>query len=109
MLRLKELRQEERLTQKELAEKIGVAWYNVGDWERGKAEPSIRDLIRMSVFFDCLIDYLVGRNDASGDYTLPVDHLAKDRLLLSRYNALDDESKEFINTCIRYAGDRKKP
>ncbi|HBF86055.1 MAG TPA: transcriptional regulator [Clostridiales bacterium] len=67
MLRLKDLRKEEGLTQKALAEKIGYAAHNVGDWERGKAEPSISDLIKLADVFGCSVDYLIGRTDDFGN------------------------------------------
>ncbi|MBR2322194.1 MAG: helix-turn-helix transcriptional regulator [Clostridia bacterium] len=66
MTKIKELRLENNWTQKELAEKINLDAHNIGDWERGKAEPSIYWLKLLSEVFNCSIDYLVGRENDFG-------------------------------------------
>lgn len=63
MLNLKSLRLEKGLKQNELAKIIGVENYTIGNWERNRAEPSICDLIKLSNFFECSIDTLVGNED----------------------------------------------
>ena len=45
MLRLKELREEKKLQQKDLAEKMNRTIACISSWETGKTEPSIDDLI----------------------------------------------------------------
>ncbi len=61
MIKLKELRLEKGLTQKEFAEKIDLDAHNVGDWERGKCEPSNDMLVKIANTFDVSVDYLLGR------------------------------------------------
>ena len=60
---LKELRIERRLTQKQLADQLGVKRYNVSDWENGRSEPDIARLISIARFFDVSVDYLVGNDE----------------------------------------------
>ena len=60
---LKDLRNEKKITQKELASIINVSNYCIYNWERGRSEPSILDLINLSNFFEVSIDYLVGKTD----------------------------------------------
>ena len=62
-IRLKELRKESNITQKKLSENINVTEDCVHNWERGRSEPSILDLINLSNFFEVSIDYLVGKTD----------------------------------------------
>ncbi len=59
--RIKELRLEKGLTQKEVAERLKVTHAAIGNYENGKREPQIDDLILLADFFDVSIDYLVGR------------------------------------------------
>ena len=66
MVRIKELRIEKNLTQKEIAVKLGLTAHNIGDWERGKAEPSAFWLTKLADFFGCSVDYLIGREDDFG-------------------------------------------
>jgi len=59
--RIKELRIERGLKQKEVAEKLEVTHAAIGNYESGKREPNIDLLIRLADCFDVSVDYLVGR------------------------------------------------
>lgn len=61
--RLRELRKENSITQKQLSQKLNVSEDCVYNWEKNRSEPSIIDLINLANLFDCSIDYLVGRSD----------------------------------------------
>lgn len=58
--RIKELRNEKGLGQVELAKEVGVSKSVISMWENGLREPSMNSLIKLSVFFNVSIDYLVG-------------------------------------------------
>lgn len=45
--KLKELRQEKRVSQNEVAEALGVAVSTYANWEQGRTEPSIYDIYRL--------------------------------------------------------------
>lgn len=62
-MKIRELRRENNLTQEQLAEKMGLKYFNIGDWERGKCEPCVEDLKRLSNIFGVSIDYLVDNSD----------------------------------------------
>ncbi|MCL2177229.1 MAG: DegV family EDD domain-containing protein [Firmicutes bacterium] len=62
-IRLKELRQEKKMTQQSLGETMGVAGYTIKDWEIGRCEPNIRHIIDLANFFDMSADYLLGNSD----------------------------------------------
>lgn len=59
---LKFLRNETRLTQKEVALKIGVAQQTYAGYESGKHEPSIELTIRLANLYKVTMDYITGRN-----------------------------------------------
>lgn len=61
--RLKELRAESGLTQKELAAKLSITRSAYSLYEIGTREPSIAVLIDMAKFFEVTLDYLVGISD----------------------------------------------
>ena len=44
--RLKTLRKEKKLTQKELAEQIGIKRNSYSDWENNKTSPSFENLVK---------------------------------------------------------------
>ncbi len=61
--RLKELRRERGITQKQLAEVLGVSKTTVCQWETMKQEPSIEMLMTLADYFHTSVDYLIGRDD----------------------------------------------
>lgn len=58
--RLKELREEKGLTQKELAEKLGINSVTYLHYEKTQREPPLALLADMAAFFDVSVDYLLG-------------------------------------------------
>ena len=63
--RLKELREEAGLSQKELAEKLNniVSSSAIGFWELGKREPSFSMVMAVARFFNVTLEYLAGWED----------------------------------------------
>ena len=61
--RLKELRESEGISLKQLSLVLGVSDAAICKWENGVAEPKVTYLIKLSNYFDCTIDYLVGKTD----------------------------------------------
>ncbi len=59
--RIKELRKLNKLTQKQLAEKINVDCSAVTKWETGKANPDFEKQRFLADFFGVSVDYLLGR------------------------------------------------
>lgn len=49
---LKELRAEKELSQKKVAERLGVAVSTYANWEQGRTEPSIYDIFNLLFVFD---------------------------------------------------------
>ena len=58
--RLKELRQENKLSQQKLAETIGVTQKAIDFWEKGINEPKASYIIKLAKFFGVTTDYLLG-------------------------------------------------
>ena len=50
--RLKELRQEKQLSQKDVANKLCVAVSTYANWEQGRTEPGIYDIFNLIRVFD---------------------------------------------------------
>jgi transcriptional regulator with XRE-family HTH domain len=58
--RIQELRKENNLSQKELAEKIGVSDVAISRWERGTRIPNAENIVNLSNVFKISADYLLG-------------------------------------------------
>ena len=61
--RLIEQRKINNLTQRDVAQKLGIAQPSYIRYENGKAEPSIENLIKLADLFDVSIDFLCGRTE----------------------------------------------
>ena len=61
--RLTELLAGQKITQRELARRIGRKHSTVNNWFLGKQEPTASDLARIAEITDCSLDWLVlGKN-----------------------------------------------
>lgn len=61
--RLKLLRKDRGVTQKEIASSVGVSEVSYQRFEYGTVRPSLETLIALADYFGVSLDYLVGRSD----------------------------------------------
>ncbi len=89
---LKKLRIARGLSQEELGELTQLGQSNISAWERGGRMPLPEGLIKLSLFFDCSIDFLVGCGE----------HVKDEDLVLfeQSYLALSEENKEKVKSYI---------
>lgn len=59
--RLKDLRKKSRLTQQELADKVGTNRVNITKWETGRTEPSLENVVKLSKILGTTTDELLGQ------------------------------------------------
>ena len=103
--RLKTLRKQANLTQKEMAEIIGISQPAYGDWERGVKKPSHENLIKIAKFYGVTTDYLLeGKNDNDD-----VDSSTVDAVFRMASDGLTEYEKSlFRKDIIDYINERKK-
>ena len=61
--RLKEIREEQKMSQKDVAKKLGCAISTYANWEQGRTEPSIYDIYNLLLVFDIDANELFVLND----------------------------------------------
>lgn len=61
--RIRELRIEHKLTQKELAHNLNVLARTISYWEQGRQECDFSTLIKIAKYFNVSIDFLLGLSD----------------------------------------------
>lgn len=61
--RLKELRNERKLTQKQVAEALNLNSVTYLHYEKSQREPSLEVLADMAKFYNVSVDYLLGLTD----------------------------------------------
>lgn len=95
-IRLKELRKENGLLQRELGEKINLPQNRICQWEKGIVEPNLEQLTQTAKLFNVSVDYLLGNTDDFGNYQQPKQKeelTPSERELLEMYRVLSVEGK----------------
>ena len=107
MIRLKELREENGLSQKKLADSIDTSQRNIGRWENGENEPTMSQLVKLANYFNCSIDFLVGKEDDYVDVLTNSTSLSsREQKLLKLYALLDNEEKDKILSDVEFYANR---
>lgn len=97
--RLKSLREDADLSQKELAKLLGVSPSTIGMYESGKRTPDSEMLTRICDFFNVTVDYLIGRSNIKNPQCSTYKkteqgHLTDDeKNILNLYKKLNDKDK----------------
>lgn len=100
-VRLKQLRQKNKLTQSELADILGLKPTAISNYESQRNEPSFDKLIALSKHFDVSCDYLLGVTDAY----LPIGGEVLDKDIVEffdLYQQLTPENTEEIKNYIKF-------
>jgi transcriptional regulator with XRE-family HTH domain len=102
-IRLKTLRAEAGLTQKQLAEKINSTDKSVWAYEKGIATPPIETLIAYAKFFNVSVDYLIGLEDDFGVRAISSineQYTQEEQKIIDKYRQLDIHGKKLINQTL---------
>ena len=99
---LKVLRNEFGVSQKKLADAVGMTQSSINDYENRSVEPDITTLKRMADFFETSVDYIVGHThirhkiEEVSEYSLNEHESA----LVDGYRALPASSRRVIDDLI---------
>ena len=97
--RIKELRNQKRLTQAELGAMVGLSYVQIGRYEIGKSEPASVMLSKLAKALDTTADYLVSDDD--NDEAIAAQ--LTDRELLKQFKEVElfsPEDKHLVKTFI---------
>ncbi len=95
--RIRELRIEKGLRQKDVAEKIGVSAQSFGYYENWVNKPDPETLIKLADLFEVSIDYLLGRENDDGTILKGVAERGftdEELKIISDYRALSEPMKK---------------
>lgn len=100
---LKKLRQDNNLTQEELAKKINNSRSNIANYENGKNMPSVEVLERLSEIFNVSTDYLLGKSDIRNPEEIKMDN---DKIIIGLskkdYNPPTKEQQDKIEEYAKF-------
>lgn len=106
MSRIRELREERQLNQKDLAKKLLLTNSTISDWERERTEPNINQLMQLSQIFGCSIDYIVGNETEDGIIVVSGNELSKDEEhLIEILRQLNPDDKDMVYRVAEMAYD----
>lgn len=103
MLKIKELRIEKGLYQKDLAEALNTTITTICDYERGRTQPSVEGLIKLANVLEVTTDELIGRANNLGNVVINGERLTTEEAELVRiYRNLGNDNKEQLVTFGKY-------
>ena len=68
--RLKNLRSEKKLLQKDVAKHLNISTSAYGYYEQGKRNPDVEMIEKLADFYECSTDYLIGRSNNKNDISI---------------------------------------
>lgn len=103
---LKKIRESKNITQIKLSTDLGVSQELISRYELGSAFPQPNMLIKLSNYFNCSVDYLLGITEIQ----TPVKFLAsssniKDADILNKYNSLSLEDRKCLDRFLTFLVD----
>ena len=78
--RLKELRLQNNLSQKDVADKISVSPSIISGYETGERTPSTENLLALSYLYRCSTDYLLGKSPIPPTVSLDTTGLTTEQI-----------------------------
>ncbi len=90
MLRLRSLREEIGMTQAQMAEIFKISRQVYANYENEINQPSLQLLIMMADYFQCSVDYLIGRSDDLGNITVSQNFTYNDAFSLEEKALIKD-------------------
>ena len=90
--KLRDLRLKSKLSQKEVAKRLGISASIVSAYETGERTPSVEILLALASLYKCSSDYLLGLERTMPQRTLDVTDLTEEQI-----NALQELIKTIRN------------
>lgn len=82
--RLRELRGKSGYSQRSVAKSLNVSPSIISGYETGERTPSAENLLALSYLYHCTTDFLLGRETASKEETVSLEHLTPKQMQLIR-------------------------
>ena len=93
---IRKLRNDAGISQRTLAEAVGVSQQAINKYENHNIEPDILTLSRIADYFGTSVDYVIGRDKKQTDDASAPSVCISDENLLSMFSGLSAKEKESI-------------
>ena len=102
-MRLKALREEIKLSQLELADKLNMSQQAISAYENNKREPDIETIKKLADFFNVSTDYLLGKTDNRNSTPLTEEEMG----FVSQVKELEPAQKDFLKSVMKTLKEQK--
>ena len=104
---LKKLREDASISQKALADAIGVSQQSVNKYENHNIEPDIETLIRIADYFNTSVDYLIGHTNVRRKIEIvnTYDLSEKESQLIDSFRSLTDKQQGCVESVVQNLSD----
>ena len=96
MNRIKELREEKKITQVRLSIELEVSQETISAYEKGKYSPSVKSLIRLREIFGVPIDYILVISNVKHECVQITDLTQDETCVINLYKSLDIYGKKRV-------------
>ena len=93
--RIRELREERKMTQVRLSIELEISQETVSAYEREAHYPSYESLVKMRSIFHASIDYILGLSDIRNPVR-PTDFTHSELLLIENYRILSEQKRDLL-------------
>lgn len=97
---LKKLRRDKGITQKQLANMLGVSQQSVNKYENHNVEPDLSTVMKMADYFGTSVDYLIGYTDAETENASLHTVSEEEAVLLRSWRVLSSSQRAAISAII---------
>ncbi|MCI6265818.1 MAG: helix-turn-helix transcriptional regulator [Erysipelotrichaceae bacterium] len=110
--KLKKLRENQGLLQKELADKIGISLSSISMYERGERQPDNDTLKKLSQYFNVSIDYLldneISATNLKDNELKEIETLKKALQKVGFMNGNEDLTDEELDNAMKFLVNNKE-
>ena len=99
MNRIKQLREENSITQIQLAKKLNKTQQTISLYENGTNEPDLDGYIILSKLFNCTVEYVAGKSDIRNN-TSNIDESDKKFYMCPVYGQISAGQPNWAEECI---------
>lgn len=87
---------------KKLSDDTGISTGNISEWKKGRSFPSGQKLITLANYFNCSIDYIVGRKKSDDKYIYDKSSelSAKEDRIIKLYREQSSEMQDIIERLL---------
>lgn len=108
---LRELRKSKEMSANQLSEIFNCSKSLIYEWEKGRSQPSLEDLVKIANFFEVSLDYLLGREDDFGSIIITNGNntlTQQQNEVIENFESLSPLGKEAILLSIKALKETKK-